>query len=80
MNTAGIILAGGLSRRMGGNEKSLMKLAGKQPAVPPISCLLLLLPFLLVLPGPNPTTIGRGCFRAAASQVSRRASSQWSRN
>ncbi len=31
MNVAGVILAGGLSRRMGGNEKSLLKLAGKHP-------------------------------------------------
>ena len=31
MTVAGVILAGGLSRRMGGNEKSLLQLAGKQP-------------------------------------------------
>lgn len=33
MKIAGIILAGGLSRRMGGAEKSLLELAGKQPVV-----------------------------------------------
>ncbi len=31
MSEAGVILAGGLSRRMGGNEKSLLKLADKEP-------------------------------------------------
>ena len=31
MKIAGVILAGGLSRRMGGNEKSLMQLGGKAP-------------------------------------------------
>ena len=31
MSITGVILAGGLSRRMGGNEKSLLQLAGKPP-------------------------------------------------
>ena len=31
MKAAGIILAGGLSRRMGGQEKSLLSLDGKTP-------------------------------------------------
>ena len=31
MKIVGVILAGGLSRRMGGNEKSLLQLAGKEP-------------------------------------------------
>ena len=33
MRIAGVILAGGLSRRMGGQEKSLMQLVGREPIV-----------------------------------------------
>lgn len=33
MTVAGVILAGGLSRRMGGREKSLMTLSGRPPIV-----------------------------------------------